>query len=139
MKIKKMTIRKNITIMAVAAFMLAACQESLEDRCIRECRQYTQKNCPARFDDNTILDSMTFDRATHTLHYYFTLAGTADSIGVLNEAEARKALLGELRNSTATKHYKDKGYSFAYTYHSQSRPDLVLYDLLLTKKDYTKK
>ena len=34
------------------------------------------------------------------------------------------------------KAYKDEGYNFAYTYHSASRPQLVLYSLKVTAADY---
>ena len=100
-------------ILAVAALLLCSMPGVAGEKAARECRQYTQKNCPARFDDNTILDSMTFDRATHTLHYYFTLAGTADSIGCSMKREATKALVSELHNTTMMRMYKEADYNFA--------------------------
>ena len=64
---------KKYWILAIIAYMSTACQESLEDRCARESKEYTKKNCPVKIDNNTTLDSLTFERETHTLHYYYKL------------------------------------------------------------------
>ena len=120
----------------LAALTLGSCQESLNEKCARECRQYTQKNCPAPIDKHTIIDSMTFEASTRTIHYYYTLTGVADSVGLLSREEVHKALKDQLRNTTMMRAYKEEGFNFAYTYYSQSRPELVLFEETLTKKDY---
>ena len=134
-----MNISKSIISLATAVLLLTACQETLEEKCQRECKLYTKKNCPAQLDKNVIIDSLTFEASTHTLHYHYTLTGQADSVGILSQEEVKKALLGQLRNSTTMKSYKDEGYTFTYTYHSQRRPSLVLFEQTLTKKDYQQK
>lgn len=128
--------KKYIIVPLLGVFSLISCQESLNERCARECRQYTQKNCPAPIDAHTIIDSMVFEEATRTIHYYYTLTGVADSVGILSKEEVRKALSDQLRNTTMMRAYKEEGFSFAYTYHSQSRPELVLFEETLTAKDY---
>ena len=55
-----------VTLMA-GAMLLTACQESLEDRCAREAKEFTEKNCPRAVDKEIVLDSMTFENATHTI------------------------------------------------------------------------
>lgn len=116
--------------------LFAACQESLEDRCAREARAYTEKNCPVKLDNTTTLDSMTFDRATHTLHYYYRLTGTADRDDILQEDDAINALKKELKNTTSLRVYKEKKYRFAYTYRSEKDPQKILLDVVFTDKDY---
>ena len=74
---------KKLCIIAILALILASCQESLEDRCEREAKEYTAKQCPIRIDKTTRMDSLTFERETHTIHYYYTLMGNADSEVVL--------------------------------------------------------
>ena len=69
---------KKLWVLSAIMMLLTACQESLEDRCAREAKEYTRKNCPAKMDNNSILDSLTFERETHTLHYYYRLTGFAD-------------------------------------------------------------
>ena len=97
----------------LASLTLGSCQESLNEKCARECRQYTQKNCPAPIDKHTIIDSMTFEAGTRTIHYYYTLTGVADSVGLLSREEVHKALKDQLRNTTMMRAYKEEGFNFA--------------------------
>ena len=127
---------KKVFVFAFLALLFVACQESLEDRCAREAKAYTAKNCPSKIEENIILDSLTFEKATHTLHYYYRLAGIADQEGALDSAGARNALKDGLKNTTAMKTYKDNGYNFTYTYFSSKDPKKVLFEATFTKKDY---
>jgi len=127
---------KKYILFAGWALFLAACQESLEDKCEREAREYTEKNCPARMEENIIMDSLTFERGSHTLHYYYRMTGLADREGALDTAQARRILTEGLKNTTSMRVYKDNGYNFAYTYTSEKEPGKKLFELLLTKKDY---
>ena len=127
-----------LILTAAISMTMAACQESLEQKAAHEALMYTQKNCPAQLSDNLIVDSLVFEADTHTLHYYYTLTEIADSIGMLGET-ARKVLLTDLKNTTAMMAYKDAGYRFAYTYHSQKNPNKVLYEMIFTKEDYNQK
>ena len=56
---------------------LSACHENLDERTERECKEYTEKYCPAPVDANVISDSMTFDRGSKTICYYYSLRGEA--------------------------------------------------------------
>ena len=127
---------KNLFFIAILALILSGCQESLEDRCERESKEYTAKQCPIRIDETTRLDSLTFERATHTIHYYYTLMGNADSEVVLQNIDAVGALKNELKNTTTMKVYKDNKYRFAYTYHSAKDPNKTLIEITFTDKDY---
>ena len=133
-----MNIRNIVIITAslVCAAFIASCQESIEERCRRECMEYTKTKCPFPYDRYTTIDSLTFDVASHTLIHYYTLKGEADNAGNLQADKARHALLQELKNSTRTRLYKENGYSFRYIYHSQQHPETVLLDILLKKEDY---
>ena len=108
---------KKYWILAIIAYMLTACQESLEDRCARESKEYTKKNCPVKIDNNTTLDSLTFERETHTLHYYYKLTGL-------------------LKNTTTLRVYKENKYRFAYTYRSEKDPSKIMLEVVFTDKDY---
>ncbi|MBR1484648.1 MAG: hypothetical protein IJ612_03015 [Prevotella sp.] len=124
-------------ILPVAALLLtASCQESLEDRAEKEASTYTRKNCPVTLSDNIVLDSMTFDRATHTFGYHYTLTGEMDNESAIN-AEAMKAkLLEGLKNLTSARIYKEEGYSFRYVYRSEADPTKVRLEALFTEADY---
>ena len=127
---------KKVIVFALAILTFAACQESLEEKAAREARLYTKKNCPAIMAENVTMDSLTFEANTHTLHFYYTLSGTADTVGVMNQIDAKTVLLAELKNTTSMMAYKEAGYNFAYTYHSQKNPQVVIFQTVFTEKDY---
>ena len=127
---------KKLWVLSAILLLLSACQESLEDRCARETKEYTRKNCPAKMDNNSILDSLIFERETHTLHYYYRLTGFADNDSIVEKLDAANILKNELRNTTTLKLYKDNHYRFAYTYRSEKDPKKVLLDFVFTDKDY---
>ena len=91
---------KKLWVLSAFMLLLTACQESLEDRCARETKEYTRKNCPAKMDNNIVLDSLTFERETHTLHYYYKLTGFADQEDVAQKMDAVNILKNELRGCT---------------------------------------
>jgi hypothetical protein len=127
---------KKFWIIAAFSILLVGCRESLENRCAREAKEYTEKNCPMKMDNHIILDSMTFERDTHTLHYHYTLTGFADQDGVMEKVDARGALKEELKNSTNLRIYKDNKYRFAYTYRSEKDPNKIRLEVIFTDKDY---
>ena len=127
---------KKLFVFALMALTFSACQESLDERAAREAKMYTKKNCPARISETVVMDSMTFEADTRTLHYYYTLTGMADSLGVEDRDEARSRLLAELKNSTALASFKEEGFRFAYTYHSQRSPQTVHFETVFKKGDY---
>ena len=127
---------KKLFVFAIMALTLTACQESLEERAAREAQMYTKKNCPAKISETVIMDSMTFEAQTHTIHYYYTLTGNADNDSTLNPDEARTNLLAALKNTTALSVYKKEKYRFAYTYHSEKSPETVLYETVFIDGDY---
>ena len=127
---------KTYGIIAMILFICAACQESLEDRCERESKEYTRKYCPEKMDNNSILDSLVFERPTRTIHYYFTLTGFADQDSALEKVNAEGVLRNEVKNSTALRTYKENKFRVAYTYRSQKNPDKILMDVVFTEKDY---
>ena len=127
---------KKFWIISAFALLFASCQESLEDRCARETKEYTRKNCPAKMDNNIILDSLTFEKETHTLHYHYKLTGFADQDSIAKKIGAADVLKKELKNSTGLKLYKDNHYRFAYTFRSEKDPEKILIDVVFTDKDY---
>lgn len=127
---------KKILLTASAVLLLAACQESLEEKCAREAKTYTEKKCPAPINENTQIDSLAFEASTHTLHYYYTLSGNADDKQLIEKVNPRQALLEEVKNATAMKLYKEAGYNFSYTYRSKKNPNEILFETTITLKDY---
>ena len=127
---------KKIWFFLVAIVLTTACQESLENRCEREAREYTEKHCPTPVGKNIMMDSMTFDKKTHTIQYAYTLSGEIDDSAVVNNSNPRDLLLQEVRNSTNLKLYKEAGYSFTYTYYSAKNKGTQLFEATFRKSDY---
>lgn len=126
---------KKILLFATL-LLLTACQETLEDRCARECKEYTQKKCPVLVTRGVTLDSMTFDKSQLLMTYYYTVSGILDDAEALRENNASSLLLKELKNTAALKLYKDAGYSFRYVYHSSKKKGTRVLDTTFRKKDY---
>lgn len=126
--------QKIYTILMMTA-LLAGCQETLEERAARESRDYTEKHCPAPIAYQVTMDSMTFDKASHTFGYYYSLSGTLDDSTYLEQNNPRDMLLLQVKNSTNLKMYKEAGYGFRYVYHS-TKNKATLFDVTFKQKDY---
>ena len=112
--------------------------ENLEERAAREAKEFTEKYCPTPVQENERTDSLVYQPATKTYIYYRTLCGIADNQEVINEHKAQliKALKDATVNNTAQKPYKEANFRFRYVYHSESEPNKVLLECLVTPKDY---
>ena len=118
---------------------LCACHENLEERTERECKEYTEKYCPAPVDANVISDSMTFERESKTICYYYSLRGDADTLLTGDtEKDIYKALLSDVMNAPTLMRYKEANYNFRYIYYSSKNKGKKLYDYLFTPKEYAK-
>ena len=127
---------KKVILFVLAVLTLGACQESLEDKCARECEEFTKRKCPSAVAQDMIVDSMSFERASHTIQYYYKLTGASDRADAYQKDEARNLLKNALKNTTQVMAYKEAGYSFRYIYYSEKNPQTVYLDILLTEKDY---
>ena len=127
---------KRMVLMGFAALLLTACQETLEERCARETREYTEKNCPTLVGRGVTLDSMTFDVATHTISYLYTLEGVLDDSVIVNANNPRERLLMEVKNNTHLKLYKEADYSFRYVYFSTKNNGTQLFEATFHANDY---
>ena len=127
---------KKIIWSVMAVLLLAACQESLEDRCAREAREYTEKHCPTPVGKDVIMDSMTFDKATHTISYAYSLRGPIDDSAYVNGSNTRQLLQEQVKNSAHLRLYKEAGYSFRYVYYSTKNKGTKLFEASFHQKDY---
>ena len=127
---------KKVILFVLAVLTLGACQESLEDKCARECVEFTKRKCPSAVAQDIVVDSMTFDRASHTIQYYYNLTGDSDREDAYLKDQARDLLKNALKNTTQVMSYKEAGYNFRYIYYSEKNPETVYLDILLTEKDY---
>lgn len=129
---------KKTIMFLLLAVTLSACQESLEDRCEREAKEYTKKKCPAPIEKDVTIDSMTFEKSTHTLCYYYSLSGNLDDEGAVENVKKKiqSTLLKAINNAPNMKAYKNKGYAFKYTYSSTKNRGKILFQHIFTNKEY---
>jgi hypothetical protein len=124
-------------VFMVSSLTITSCHRSLEDRAAKEAVEYTRKNCPTPYRNNSRVDSITFDRITKTYVYYYTFKGKLDNPMLLikNKKKIRVGLLQNLINDPGLKIYKDHGFSFRYLARSFTTGKILL-DETYTKKQY---
>ena len=127
---------KKTVIVCLAALLLVGCQESMDERCAREAREYTEKNCPAPVAEGVTVDSLVYDQRTRTLRYNYSVDGRIDNGELFRKDEMRDVLLKELKNSTSLKAYKEAGYNFRYVYRSTRDKGTKLFEATFSEKDY---
>ena len=139
--IKVLLTMKKIVFLMIAVFTLTACHhETLEERAVRESKEYTMKNCPSAIKNNIRTDSLAFDQNIRTLVYYYTLFNEMDdSVKMKNDKDKLLSVLKDaLTRDISLKTYKEAGFNIRYEYHSAIKPDQVLLEKTFTPEDYSK-
>lgn len=133
----KETMRK-IYILLLGPALFAACHESMEKRAQREAKEYTAKYCPTPAVNCTRTDSVVFYPETKTYHYYCSFVDKMDDAEIINKNRQLidDMLLKSIIESTELKPFKEAGFTFAYTCHSDKNPQKVLFETKYTKKRY---
>ena len=126
----------HLLLLIATALTLVACQETLEERCAREARTYTEKKCPTLITEGVMLDSLTFQQSTHTLSYCYTASDLFDDAQMYIDRDVRGMLLKAVKNEPEMKLYKDAGYNFRYVYYSKKKSGTKLFDTTFRPKDY---
>ena len=128
---------RKIFVLLIGAALFTACNESLEKRAQREAKEYTEKFCPTPVSNYTRTDSVVFYPETKTYHYC-SFVDRMDDAEIINQNKQAidEMLLKAIIQSTELKPYKEAGFSFAYTCHSDKDPKKVLFEANYTKKQY---
>ena len=126
----------HLLLFLATALTLVACQETLEERCAREARTYTEKKCPVLVTEGVMLDILTFQQSTHTLSYCYTASDFYDNADFYANNDIRGILLKAVKNEPEMKLYKDAGYNFRYVYYSKKKSGTKLFDTTFRSKDY---
>ena len=123
-----------------ASIMLCGCHESLEQRAQREAKEYTEKYCPTPEQNYTRTDSVVFDMATKTYHYYCSVTGKLDDKAIFdtNRQKLSDALLDNVKENTSFRAYKKEGFAFQWTLRSDKDKNVVYFDKRFTPKEYNK-
>lgn len=87
---------------------LVGCNNNLNNRMVREAQEYTQKHCPQRLDDFTVLDSMVYDVSTRIYWRCFSIDTSAASVVLSRKDVLKQYLVNELKGDAKWKHVKTK-------------------------------
>lgn len=113
-----------LSVVLVLLVTVAACTESFSERCRREAKEFTLKQCPRLLSEAIILDSMVYTDEPEGFIYYHTVQGVLDNDSLLTEdrlQDFREQLLNGLRNDLNLRRYKERGFTFTYSYQSASK------------------
>lgn len=117
---------------------MMSCTESFQDRCRREAREFTEKQCPRLVDKFIILDSMTYVDVPQGFIYHYRVTGELDN-PELYTSEAVDPIIENMRQSLrqnlSLRAYKERGLSFTYRYLSDSTGDTFV-DTTFGPEDY---
>jgi len=121
--------KKAIYVVFLATLMVS-CTESLEDKAVRESKEYTEKYCPTPYVNDSRTDSAVFDKSTRVFSYYMTLRNKADNKQAIdaNKEKLHKLQKEALDNNPALKKYKEEHFTFRFVYHSAKNPKEILLD-----------
>ena len=128
---------KRFILPFFAALLLVSCQENIEEKALRETKEHTRKNCPMKINDNVVIDSMTFERDSRTICYYYSMLGTADTTAI-DKSSAREQLVRGIIESTSIRKYKENNFSFSYSYFSTKHKGKLLLKVVVKPEDYNK-
>ena len=126
---------KKYLPLSLCLLLLTACHESLEEKAAREAEDFTRKNCPIAISEYIVNDSMTYEKETRTIHYFYTISGVADTSAV-STPQTTEELVKGVKDATSLRIYKEHDFNFAYTYYSAKNKGKVLIDVKVTPKDY---
>ena len=125
--------------MLLAVFLASSCGENFEERCRREARDFTTKQCPRRLDECTTLDSMVFIDAPVGFEYCYSVSNQLDNDSTYADAgrvdEFRESLVQNIRSDIGLRQCKEHGFTFTYTYTSASTGRMLMKHVV-TSDDY---
>lgn len=129
---RKARTMKNIfcILLLAGSICLADCTESIEDKAVREAKEYTQKVCPTPYVNDSRTDSAVFDKESRTYTYYLSLRGKADNKEAIdaNRKKLHDLQQASLDNNPGLQKYKEAHFAFRFVYRSDAHPDKVLLD-----------
>ena len=117
---------KKTSISVLVVFLITSfsgCKkETLDERIVRECANFTRKECPKDIDQWTQMDSTSYTPNNKTVHYFYTVKGKLDEDSIYTDELKdifHEQLLNNINGSISLREYKKHDCSFHYIYISQ--------------------
>lgn len=138
-----MTQNKFILFALIAVCMTTGCKRKTFDEYLaEEAEKFTTTQCPRELDSSTTIDSMTYDMASKTLNYYYTLSNELGSEDMLTPSlieDFTETLLVSLRDDISLKKHKEENVNFSYHYFVKDKPQEEAFGIHFGPKDYNGK
>lgn len=127
---------KQILFACLLFGLLTACQETRKEQFAHAARTLTEQ-CPVSIDPYTRLDSLVYQEADSSFHYYYSMSGAGDNefAGMIAYPSFAEKIKKSVKNSIEMKPYKDAGITFLYHYYSLSS-GIHLGNIKITPEDY---
>ena len=122
----------------VLVLSLFSCQENFTKRLERETKLMTERECPKKFDDITVLDSVVFhDDGTNDYKLYYSMNVNSDFKDMFDDKynEVYQLFLKDVRNDLDLKQIKVNGLNIVYLFREAGSGNLIC-ELRFTKSDY---
>lgn len=133
----------NISIsclLILLCIFLSCKQETLEQRAQREAKDFTERECPTPWVNDTSIDSLTFSIEKKAFYYHYSFRNNLENKRIIDSLKANLhgELVKSIANETRSKTYKDAGYSFIYIAHAKSNPSKIVYKDTIKAEEYNK-
>ena len=128
-----------VCFILLISIFLSSCTESFSDRCRREAKEYTERQCPRLVDKCIVMDSMTYEDEPQGFTYHQTVRGELDNKELLTPealSSFQEQLLASIRKDINLRRFKERGFTFTYRYTSASTGDLFT-EVSFGPEDYT--
>lgn len=113
----------------IVCIFMTSCQESMEDKAMRQAKEYTERYCPTPVVNYSRTDSVLFDRQRKVYIYHISFFDVLDDSNVVDENKDRitDMLTQSVREAPGLKNFIEAGFRFEYVCHSAKEPKKVLF------------
>ncbi|MCH5178867.1 MAG: hypothetical protein J1F13_04210 [Prevotellaceae bacterium] len=120
---------KLIALLVICmSFLMPSCHRAtLEEQCAEMVKK-ERRRMPRNITTGVVLDSMHYNRRTHTLVYYHTMDDSLYTPEAIDYGKKKlhQQLQEDIINSVSLKRLKDEGLSFRYVYLAASNGKVCL-------------
>ena len=113
----------------IVCIFMTSCQESMEDKAMRQAKEYTERYCPTPVVNYSRTDSVLFDRQRKVYIYHISFFDVLDDSNVVDENKDKitDMLTQSVREAPGLKNFIEAGFRFEYVCHSAKEPKKVLF------------
>lgn len=129
-----------VNLLVLLFFLTAASchRDTYRDKFAQAVSKESNRNCPRRLDQCTVMDSIFYDADSNQIVYNYTFQGQLDNDSILTTdvvEDYRQQLLQSLVNSINMRPYKEHEVIFTHRHYSQKSGKILL-EISFTSKDY---